>query len=153
MKLPLHRLMPILVLILGASFLTSCAAMQRASDKRRYIERELTKHVYQQDLDQVLPHARKILFREGFQVRDTSNTMMETEYLSNRDYEERYLVTATRAGKGWKVEFTLDRYNVRNDRSTTSRDFDMELALLRAVDPRRANEIEQKASAYANARS
>ena len=152
MKPRLSHIAYTLVVILGLSSL-ACAGMQRASDRQRYIERELTKHVYTQPIENVMPHARKLLFKQGFQVRDTSETTMETEYLQNGNYEDRYLVTAMRAGNGWKVEITLDRVNQRNGRAQSERDFDMEWELLKHADPRTAHKIDREADAYADSRS
>lgn len=152
MKLRLSHIAYTLVIVLGISSL-ACAGMQRASDRQRFIERELTKHVYTQPLENVMPHARKLLFTQGFQVRDTSANTLETEYLQNGNYEDRYLVTASKANGGWKVEVILDRLNQRSGRAQSERDFDIEWELLKRADPRAAQRIDREADAYADSKS
>ena len=136
-----------LSLLLFVSFLSGCASMRAASAERQFIDRETTAYVHVKPLEEVFPEARKILFTQGYQVRDATETSLETEYSVQRDHEIRYLVTATQEGEGWRIHFTKDDVNKDTSYVNTERDLELEWLLIQRVDPTWAKGVKADAQA------
>lgn len=133
-----------------APTMIGCASMRRSAAERNYIRNAVSGYIHTSELSAIFPEARRMLFERGYQVRDSDGTSLETEYArSSENTEVRYLITATKSGQGWRVEFTKDEYNSSSDRATVSRDLDMEWDLIQRTDPAWANQIRQEARAHA----
>jgi uncharacterized lipoprotein len=127
-----------------------CAYFQAAGEKNRVIQLEMDRYRYAQACQQVFPELRQALFEEGFQVRDSADGGMtvETEWArTNSDRDKRYLAQgiATDEG-GCKIRVSFEQISSSGNRSS-GRDYDMEMSILRRVNPDDHAEIMRKADA------
>lgn len=146
------RPLMIVLTVLFAFAISGCASIRANSARQAYIHDATAKYIHKRSLETVFPEARKILFEYGYQVRDSNDNSLETEWGTSGSSEIRYLVTATKVTGGYKVQFTKNE--VRGERSTqqsTARDLDMEWVLIERVDPGYAKKVSQEAEVRAQA--
>ncbi len=142
---------PIGLIILSLT-LISCAAMRTDTIRQDSIHRQVRDYVYNKPIDQVWPYVRQMLFHRGYQVRHADRHQpddgytIETEWLEtgadpNR-WRSRYLV------QGIDVDATHCKLLISRSTEASvsgqlsgSRDFETEWALIREVEPDRAEQI------------
>ena len=140
--------------------LSGCASMIYSSNYDSYITNQMMTYRYStSEFDQVWTTARQLLFKQGFQVRDSGNGYnVETEWGDTGNAYRRYLLTGytNTAGEAW-VEFlyyeeTYEHHGV-NSSSRSARDYQMEAEVLRQVRPDEWARISGEADAYAKSKS
>ncbi len=138
-----------LLVILIQSF--GCAHFQAAGEKNRVIQLEMDRYRYAQPCDQVFPELRQALFQEGYQVRDSADGGMtvETEWArNNTDRDRRYLAQGiVTEDSGCKIRVTFVERYPDTDHQQSGRDYDMEMIILRRVNPADHAEVMRKAEA------
>jgi hypothetical protein len=138
-----------LMIFLSFAFLmlsiSGCASMRANSARQAYIHSATKSYVHKASLESIFPEARKILFEYGYQVRDSNDNSLETEWARDDATERRYLVTATKVKTGYSLQFTLSEIHERSTNTSTSRDLDVEWVLIQRVDPAFAREVQAEA--------
>lgn len=154
--------------ILGASFIllvSGCAAMRAAASRRASIARSLTNLSLLASPEEVLGVARLVLVEKGFAPRDVGAGVIETDWKhssrSDKDSSTsatwRYVVTAMSMGEGTKLTAVMNTTKTRSGSSGYSstpenqRDFDLELEIVRRIDPGAAARIDVEAAHAAEA--
>jgi hypothetical protein len=97
-----------------------------------------------------MAQARKILFEQGFEVNDSTDSTLQTAWIMDGTSETRYLVTLTNVNNRKRVEMTQNTVTDHNNR-TTYRDWIMEYELIKRVAPRDAAKIDADATAAGQA--
>ncbi len=141
----MRRLMIFLSFALLMLSISGCASMRANSARQAYIHSATKSYVYKASLESIFPEARKILFEYGYQVRDSNDNSLETEWARDQTTERRYLVTATKVKTGYSLQFTLSEMRERSTSATTSRDLDVEWVLIQRLDPAFAREVQAEA--------
>ena len=146
------RRIPIfLFLLLLFSEVLGCASMRAASAERTARDRAVRAYLHASPNDTVMASSRKILFEQGFEVNDSTDTVLQTAWIADRDGESRYLVTITEVQAGKKrVEMTQNFVSATNQRSTI-RDLVMEYELIKRIAPQDAAKIDADARAAGQA--
>jgi len=146
------RRIPIfLFLLLLFSEVLGCASMRAASAERNARDRAVRAYLHTNPNDTLMAASRKILFEQGFEVNDSTDTVLQTAWIADRGGESRYLVTITEVRPGQKrVEMTQNFVSAENQRSTL-RDLVMEYELIKRVAPRDAAKIDADARAAGQA--
>lgn len=140
----------ILVALLVFAFTTGCTAMQRNAARKQYIYDQLHNYKYQAELDSVWPQAREMLFERGYQTRDSGGGYnVETEWAIEGDRRHRYLLTGLKGPGTAEIHFMKDSEAVGGS-VETGRDYEIELLLVKRIEPQRAAQIEAEAEAHAN---
>lgn len=147
----MRHMMIFLAFALAFVTVSGCASMRANSARQAYIERATEAYVHKKSLETVFPEARKILFEYGYQVRDSNDNSLETEWGTDGTTERRYLVTATKVTGGYRVHFTRNELRSQSSQQTTSRDLDMEWVLIQRLDRPYAEKVEQEADVRAQA--
>lgn len=147
----LIRRMPFLFL-LGILFfgLSGCASMRASSAERAHRERAVKAYLHASPSDVLMSNARKILFEQGFEVNDSTDSTLQTAWILDGTSETRYLVTITNVNNRKRVEMTQNVVSEANHR-TTYRDWIMEYELIKRVAPRDAAKIDADATAAGQA--
>lgn len=148
----MSRRIPIfLFFVLLFSQVLGCASIRAASAERNARDRAVRAYLHTSPNDTLMATSRKILFEQGFEVNDSTDTVLQTAWIADRDGESRYLVTITEVKAGQKrVEMTQNFVSETNQRSTL-RDLEMEYELIKRVAPRGAAKIDADARAAGQA--
>ncbi len=124
---------------------SGCASMRASSARQAYIHSVTRSYVHKASLESIFPEARKILFEYGYQVRDSNDNTLETEWAQDGTTERRYLVTATKVKTGYSLQFTMSEMRERSSSADTSRDLDVEWVLIQRLDPAFARQVQAEA--------
>ena len=147
----MRRLMIFLSFSMLMLSFTGCASMRASSARQAYIHSATEAYIHKASLESIFPEARKILFEYGYQVRDSNDNSLETEWAHDGTTERRYLVTATKVNNGYRLQFTLSEMRERSTTATTSRDLDVEWVMIQRLDPSYAREVQAEAEVRAAA--
>ncbi len=144
-------------LVLG---MAGCASMAYTTNYDSYITSQLKTYKYKADeFPQVWTAARQLLFKQGFQVRDSGGGYnVETEWADTGRAWRRYLLTGytTANGEAW-VEFlyyeeTYEHHGM-NVSARSERDYQMEAEVLKTVKPAEWTRISNAADVYAKSKT
>ena len=150
----------LLLMTLMTLGLAGCASFIYTSNYDSYITQQMKTYRYStSEFDRVWTVARQLLFKQGFQVRDSGNGYnVETEWGDTCNGLRRYLLTGytNTAGEAW-IEFlyyeqTYENHGV-NASSNSGRDYQMEAEVLRQVSPNEWTRISNEADAYAKSKA
>jgi len=147
----MRRLMIFLSFSMLMMSFTGCASMRASSARQAYIHSATQSYIHKSSLESIFPEARKVLFEYGYQVRDSNDNSLETEWAQDGTTERRYLVTATKVKTGYSLQFTLSEMRERSTSASTSRDLDVEWVLIQRLDPVFAREVQAEADARGRA--
>jgi len=156
-SLRLFFVMLMTALVLG---LSGCASMIYTTNYDSYVTSQLKTYKYSaSEFPQVWTTARQLLFKQGFQVRDSGDGYsVETEWADTGSAWRRYLLTGykTASGEAW-VEFLYYEESYQhhgvNPTSKSERDYQMEAEVLKIVKPAEWSRISNEADAYATAKA
>jgi len=146
----LQRISVFFVFLLALSQIMGCASMRAASAERQARDRAVRAYLHTAPKEALMASARKILFEQGFEVNDSTDSSLQTAWIIDGHGESRYLVTLTPINGKHRVEMTQNHVSEQSDRSTI-RDYVMEYELIKRVAPRDAAAIDAEARAAGQA--
>lgn len=146
--------------------LSGCAAARASIARKQSLQGSLTNHVLAVPPEQTLQTARLVLVEQGFAPKDNGDGVLETSYkysssssgTGSSSKAWRYVVTAVPMGAGTKLVAmknsqssssgtgTMGGYSTNSD---STRDFEMELEILRRLEPEKATQYSDEADARA----
>lgn len=154
-----------LALVLSVFSFTACAGMRAYQARQSSLQASLNNHTLASSSDDVLNSARLVLVEQGFTPKDVGPGVIETDYKSSSRYG-----SSSSSSQTWKYTVTVmtvagntKLVAMRNgqasssgaagysSQSKSSRDYDLELDVLRRVEPTAAARFEQEADARAQA--
>lgn len=154
-----------LLLATALVFASGCAAMRAASARQASLQSSLDNLSMQSPPDQVLSAARMILVQRGFAPKDVGQGIIETDWkyassngaASSSAQSWKYVVTAVQMGEGTHLvvmkNMQQEQYNDSGSSSTpkSTRDLELELEIVRQLDPATAAKIQSDADRSAEA--
>lgn len=143
--------------------LSGCAAARAAAARKQSLQGSLTNHVLVVPPEQTLQMARLVLVEQGFAPKDNGSGVLETDFKYSSSSSAhgsssqawRYVVTAVPMGQGTKLvamkssENSSGTVNGYSSTSDSTRDFELELEILRRLEPERATQYSDEADARA----
>ncbi len=159
------------VVALALMFLGGCAAMRASQARQASLQNSMSNLTLSNSPDQVLKIARMVLVERGFAPKDIGEGIIETDWkhASDRSYETgssssqswKYTVTAMSMGEGETASTRLvvmqngqsqsSGTTSSTSKPSTMRDYQLELEILRRLDPSAATNIEVEAERAAQA--
>ncbi len=147
------------------AMVSGCAAMRAARARQDSLRASMSNLSLAAPPDQVLNAVRVVLVERGFAPKDVGLGVVETDWKYSSSSNNtgssseswKYVVTAIQLGEGTKL--TVMKNSQASQASTTgyassptsARDYELELEVLRKVDPATADKIESDAAANAEA--
>ncbi len=156
------------ILVVFSLFATSCAAARAAAARNAWFTEAMTDYAFAAPLDDVLSMTRMVLVEKGLAPHDVGHNSIETDWSyastsgagGSSSSATRYLATAMRLGDATRLTIMLKRERSlsgsggSSSSSSAERAFDLEVEVLRRLDPangtRIKNEGEARAEAAAN---
>jgi hypothetical protein len=151
-----------MMLGLALAVVSGCAGMRAAQARQSSLQNAMNNNMMTAAPDQVLAMARLVLVERGFAPKDVGQGVLETDPKSSSSsswskggsssYESwKYVVTAMVVGNGTKLVVMRNSQSSNSGMTSSSsnsksvRDYEMELEILRRIDPASASRIESDA--------
>lgn len=155
----------IFVILTSVISLSSCAGMRAQRARHAYLKESLSDRTLAATPEELLAQTRMVLVEQGFVPHDVSPGMIETDWKQQSTSGSagassagwKYVATALATPQGTRLVIMRNGQNYHSgsagasSHSTSDRDFNLELQILKRIDAAAGSQIEAEAEARAQA--